>query len=153
MDCTIGKGVTEPIILPQIGVGSLTMECVVKNIVDDPITGPAYPPPTYKWKKDNNTIIQNEELTESFYMLYPDIRNIDPLPVKVIGMSTIMVDFDNYSVSQGMNIITLPCKDHVVQATIDIYILYSILGTWTCEVENGLGSDVGSPNHKRRRQV
>ena len=45
--------------------------------------------------------------------------------------------------SSGIDQVPVDCSDHVIYAEWSNYILYSIMGTWNCVVENICGEDTG----------
>ncbi len=118
------------------------MECDIINRFGHPELGPAYPPPTITWKKDNVTVIKNGRLTEEFDRLYPELMLFIPFPINIGPLSGIRVDFRVFNAS-GIDAVPVNCSNHFVYAEWRNYILYSIVGKWQCMVENIYGVDTG----------
>ena len=144
INCIVGKNITEALRLPMTRITTLSMQCVIRNLDGASSSNPAYPTPTIKWKKGNITVIENGELTDAFDMEYSQLMMINPFPIITFRHNSFLVNFEYHNISGRMDQVpVITCGDRMVMADWQKYILYSIVGTWTCEVENSLGSDRG----------
>ncbi len=70
---------------------SITLVCSVKNIVDDTEFGPALPSPTYVWKKNGITLINENGFTENFTTLYFQMWKLTSIPVLLLNGNNITI--------------------------------------------------------------
>ena len=67
---------------------------------------------------------------------------INPVPFRIQKENNFVVSLEVFN-SSGIDQVPVDCSDHVIYAEWSNYILYSIMGTWNCVVENICGEDTG----------
>ena len=141
--CEVG----DEIIVPGIVASKKTEKRIIdidRLIITCTQKGNVLPDPTWMWFKDNVPVIRGfvsgvPMIHDAFLMLERNalLFMIQPVPIMVTNTLSVMVDFRTFNVSP----LASDMLDGMEMGDIHSYVLDSIVGKWTCDIENAFGND------------
>ncbi len=121
--CYVGRNGTT--ITLSNHISSITLVCSVKNIVYDTKFGPALPSPTYVWKKNGITSINENGFTENFTTLYFQMWKLTSIPVPLLNGNNITINLNTVG-NLTLENRTLSCFNHRFKASLEDTLFYFI---------------------------